>query len=75
MYKSFGLKESNFVATRLWPSSPRSTLYSIWLSAIAPEVIAIGRKLQKALKDYRNAVIQDNQIKQERFGSADNIPF
>jgi len=43
--------------------------------AIAPEVIAIGRKLQKALKDYRNAVIQDNQIKQERFGSADNIPF
>lgn len=42
---------------------------------VAPEVIAIGRQLQKSLQDYRNAVIQDNQIKQERFGSGDNIPF
>lgn len=41
----------------------------------APRVIAIGRKLQNALQDYRNAVIEDNQIKQERFGSGDNIPF
>jgi len=42
---------------------------------VAPEVIAIGRKLQNALKNYRNAVIKDNQIKQERFGSRDDIPF
>jgi hypothetical protein len=42
---------------------------------VAPEVIAIGRQLQNALRDYRNAVIQDNQIKQERFGSPDDIPF
>lgn len=41
----------------------------------APKVIAIGQKLQKALEAYRNAVVLDNQIKQERLGSFDDIPF
>ena len=42
---------------------------------VAPEVISIGRKLQHALQAYRDAVVLDNQIKQERFGSCDDIPF